>query len=113
MVVAPLLVGGSALKSRPCAAFHSLSDADKANIRELPRQELNLRQVALRVGCNYKHAWAFAHAAELIDYRPHVRNDHRISRAIALIRAGTTVYAVANRLGLAVVLCVNAQKNEG
>lgn len=103
MVVAPLLVGGSALNSRTCAAFHSLSDSDKENIRELPSQGFNLRQVALRVGCNYKHAWAFAHAAELIDCRPHGRNDRLNSRAIALIRAGTTVYAAANRLGLAVV----------
>jgi len=89
------------LKSRPSAAFHSLSDSDKENIRQLLSQGFNLRQVALRVGCNYSHAWAFAHAAELIDYRPHGRNDRLISQAIALIRAGTPVYAAATRLGLA------------
>lgn len=86
--------------SCPKGAFHSLSDEDKAGIRDLLSQGMSLRQAALRVGCNYRHAWAFVHAAELIDYRPIGGNVPLISRAIALIRAGFTVHAAAGRLGL-------------
>lgn len=99
--------------SRPKGAFHSLSDEDKAGIRDLLGQGLSLRQAALRVGCNYKHAWAFAHAAELIDYRPNSGNDPLISRAITLIHEGATVHAAAGRVGLGDTVVRKRAEKEG
>lgn len=99
--------------SRPKGAFHSLSDEDKAGIRDLLGQGISLRQAALRVGCNYKHAWAFAHAAELIDYRPNSGNDPLISRAITLIHEGATVHAAAGRVGLGDTVVRKRAEKEG
>ncbi len=86
--------------SRPSGSFHSLSDEDKVGIRDLVGQGVSLRQAAMRLGCNYIHAWHYAHSQHLIDYRPHITNPQLIEVGLALVESGVTVGAAAARVGV-------------
>lgn len=101
------------MNNRPSGPFHSLSDADKEGLRDLLGQGMSLRQAVLRLGCNRRHAWFYAHAEELIDYRPRVVDEQRVLRALELVRAGIPVHAASRQLGLADSVVRNRATKQG
>lgn len=101
------------MKSRPSGPFHSLSDADKEGLRDLLGQGVSLQQAALRLGCNVNHAWFYAHAEELIDYRPHNVDEQRVLQALELVRAGIRVYAAARQHGIPDTVLRNRAAKQG
>ncbi|MCG7250656.1 hypothetical protein MHK10_10135 [Corynebacterium striatum] len=49
------------MAQRPQGTFVSLSESDKEQLRRLIAGGLSLRAAVQEVGCNYQHAYFFAH----------------------------------------------------
>lgn len=88
------------MNSRPNGSFHSLSDEDKAGIRDLLSQGISLHQASIRLGCNYAHTRNFAHSQSFINYRPHTTDPQLVDAGLKLVRSGLTVNAAAVAVGL-------------
>lgn len=86
--------------ARPTGPFHSLTPTDKTTLRRLLREGLTLRAATTHTGCNYRHAWHFAHAHELIDYRPRTHPEGQTEQFLDLIRTGHSVHAAATTTGI-------------
>src|SRR5699024_6541313 len=59
------------------------------------------------------HAWFYAHAEELIDYRPHNVDEQRVLQALELVRAGIRVYAAARQHGIPDTVLRNRAAKQG
>ena len=88
------------MNSRPNGSFHSLSDEDKAGIRDLLSQGISLHQASIRLGCNYAHTRNFAHSQSFINYRPHTTDPQLVDAGLKLVRSELTVNAAAVAVGL-------------
>lgn len=85
---------------RPHGPFHSLTADDRQRLRQMLGEGRSLRSVVEVIGCNYRHAWHFAHAEKLIDYRPHSRNAALVTQALTLVRGGLSIRVAATTVGI-------------
>ena len=86
--------------SRPTGPFHSLTPTDQATLRRLLHEGLTLRAATTHTGCNYRHAWHFAHTHELIDYRPRTHPAGQAEQFLDLLRTGHNVHTAATTTGI-------------
>lgn len=84
------------MAQRPQGTFVSLSESDKKQLRRLIAGGLNLHAAVQEVGCNYQHAYFFAHCEQLIPYSPRGHDTQALAAGIELVSKGVCAYRGAS-----------------
>lgn len=88
------------MAQRPQGTFVSLSESDKKQLRRLIAGGLNLHAAVQEVGCNYHHAYFFAHCEQLIPYSPRGHDTQALAAGIELVSKGVRVHTAARQVGV-------------
>lgn len=88
------------MAQRPQGTFVSLSESDKEQLRRLIAGGLSLRAAVQEVGCNYQHAYFFAHCEQLIPYCPRGHDTQALAAGIELVSKGVRVHTAARQVGV-------------